>query len=305
MYTGRTQADIDAALEAWVKAHPAARWRRSRRSPTMSSMSPRSPATIMSGSAATSTAFRARPTASPASQDYPNLFAELIRRGWSDQNLAKLAGGNILRVASPGRGGLEIDGQRAAGRATQARRAPGVYQMSEAAPPLRAAIIPVTPLQQNCSLLWCTATMRGAFVDPGGDLPRLKAAAEPGRRHDREDPADPRPYRPLRPGRDPGRGARRADRGAARGRPLLDRQARQRRRPNTGSTAARSSPRAGSPTATRRASASSASTSAIAPATRPATSSSITPNRSSRWSATCCSRARSAAGTSRAATSSS
>jgi membrane dipeptidase len=31
-------------------------------------------------------------------EDYPNLFAELIRRGWSDQNLAKLAGGNILRV---------------------------------------------------------------------------------------------------------------------------------------------------------------------------------------------------------------
>jgi hydroxyacylglutathione hydrolase len=43
-------------------------------------------------------------------------------------------------------------------------------------PPLRAAIIPVTPLQQNCTLLWCTATMRGAFVDPGGDIPRLKAA---------------------------------------------------------------------------------------------------------------------------------
>ena len=45
-------------------------------------------------------------------------------------------------------------------------------------PPLKAAIIPVTPLQQNCTLLWCTATMRGAFVDPGGDLPRLKAAAQ-------------------------------------------------------------------------------------------------------------------------------
>ncbi|HET9335976.1 MAG TPA: membrane dipeptidase, partial [Sphingomicrobium sp.] len=29
---------------------------------------------------------------------YPNLFAELIRRGWSDKNLAKLAGGNILRA---------------------------------------------------------------------------------------------------------------------------------------------------------------------------------------------------------------
>ena len=45
-------------------------------------------------------------------------------------------------------------------------------------PPLRAAIIPVTPLQQNCTLLWCTATHRAAFVDPGGDLPRLKAAAQ-------------------------------------------------------------------------------------------------------------------------------
>ena len=29
---------------------------------------------------------------------YPLLFAELIRRGWSDKDLAKLAGGNILRV---------------------------------------------------------------------------------------------------------------------------------------------------------------------------------------------------------------
>lgn len=31
-------------------------------------------------------------------EDYPKLFAELIRRGWSDRNLAKLAGGNILRA---------------------------------------------------------------------------------------------------------------------------------------------------------------------------------------------------------------
>ena len=42
-------------------------------------------------------------------------------------------------------------------------------------PPMRAAIIPVTPLQQNCSLIWCTRTMRGALIDPGGDLDRLKA----------------------------------------------------------------------------------------------------------------------------------
>jgi hydroxyacylglutathione hydrolase len=44
-------------------------------------------------------------------------------------------------------------------------------------PPMRAAVIPVTPLQQNCSLLWCTETMRGAFVDPGGDLDKLRTAA--------------------------------------------------------------------------------------------------------------------------------
>lgn len=44
-------------------------------------------------------------------------------------------------------------------------------------PTLKAAIIPVTPLQQNCTLLWCAETNKGAFVDPGGDIERLKAAA--------------------------------------------------------------------------------------------------------------------------------
>ena len=29
---------------------------------------------------------------------YPRLFAELVRRGWSDEDLARLANGNILRV---------------------------------------------------------------------------------------------------------------------------------------------------------------------------------------------------------------
>lgn len=38
------------------------------------------------------------PTGLDGVEDYPNLFAELIRRGWSDVNLAKLAGGNVLRV---------------------------------------------------------------------------------------------------------------------------------------------------------------------------------------------------------------
>ncbi|WP_283773263.1 MBL fold metallo-hydrolase [Altererythrobacter sp. KTW20L] len=42
--------------------------------------------------------------------------------------------------------------------------------------PLRAAILPVTAFEQNCSLVWCTKTMRGALVDPGGDLAKLKDA---------------------------------------------------------------------------------------------------------------------------------
>ncbi len=48
--------------------------------------------------------------------------------------------------------------------------------MTKPPPPLQATIIPVTPLQQNCTLLWCSKTMLGAFVDPGGDIDRLKAA---------------------------------------------------------------------------------------------------------------------------------
>ena len=42
--------------------------------------------------------------------------------------------------------------------------------------PLRAAIVPVTPFQQNCTLLWDEETRRGAVVDPGGDLDRIAAA---------------------------------------------------------------------------------------------------------------------------------
>jgi hydroxyacylglutathione hydrolase len=42
---------------------------------------------------------------------------------------------------------------------------------------MKATIIPVTPLQQNCCLIWCTQTMKGAFTDPGGDLEKLRAAA--------------------------------------------------------------------------------------------------------------------------------
>ncbi len=35
---------------------------------------------------------------------FPELFAELIRRGWSDENLIKLAGGNVIRVLAAAEG---------------------------------------------------------------------------------------------------------------------------------------------------------------------------------------------------------
>jgi glyoxylase-like metal-dependent hydrolase (beta-lactamase superfamily II) len=41
--------------------------------------------------------------------------------------------------------------------------------------PLKAAIVPVTVFEQNCTLLWDEATGRGAVVDPGGDLDRIEA----------------------------------------------------------------------------------------------------------------------------------
>lgn len=43
---------------------------------------------------------------------------------------------------------------------------------------LKAAIIPVTPFQQNCTLIWNPETMEGAVVDPGGDLEAIEQAIE-------------------------------------------------------------------------------------------------------------------------------
>jgi hydroxyacylglutathione hydrolase len=43
---------------------------------------------------------------------------------------------------------------------------------------IRAVIIPVTPFQQNCSLVWDEQSRRGAVIDPGGDLDRVLAEAD-------------------------------------------------------------------------------------------------------------------------------
>ena len=38
------------------------------------------------------------PEGMPGVQSYPVLLRELVRRGWSDSDIAKLVGGNVLRV---------------------------------------------------------------------------------------------------------------------------------------------------------------------------------------------------------------
>jgi glyoxylase-like metal-dependent hydrolase (beta-lactamase superfamily II) len=43
-------------------------------------------------------------------------------------------------------------------------------------PELKAAIVPVTPFQQNCTILWEEPGRRGVVIDPGGDVPRLLEA---------------------------------------------------------------------------------------------------------------------------------
>ncbi len=41
---------------------------------------------------------------------------------------------------------------------------------------LKAAIVPVTPFQQNCTLLFDETTKSGVVIDPGGDLDRIEDA---------------------------------------------------------------------------------------------------------------------------------
>lgn len=41
---------------------------------------------------------------------------------------------------------------------------------------MRYTIVPVTPFEQNCTLLWCEASRQAAVVDPGGDVEQILAA---------------------------------------------------------------------------------------------------------------------------------
>ena len=43
---------------------------------------------------------------------------------------------------------------------------------------LQYQTIPVTPFQQNCSVVWCDQTQEGAVIDPGGNLAQITQFAQ-------------------------------------------------------------------------------------------------------------------------------
>jgi glyoxylase-like metal-dependent hydrolase (beta-lactamase superfamily II) len=52
--------------------------------------------------------------------------------------------------------------------------------MSQPASPIGVFVTPVTPLQQNCTTVWCTKTNKAAVIDPGGSVDAI--LSEIGRR---------------------------------------------------------------------------------------------------------------------------
>lgn len=39
---------------------------------------------------------------------------------------------------------------------------------------LRVEVVVVTPFKQNCSVIWCSESLQGAVVDPGGDVEKIQ-----------------------------------------------------------------------------------------------------------------------------------
>ncbi|MCU0757670.1 MAG: dipeptidase [Steroidobacteraceae bacterium] len=72
---------------------------------------------------------------------YPNLFAELIRRGWSDRDLRRLAGENVLRA---------MEQAEKVARRLQAARPASTLRFEPAAPPGRAGAAP-TPTAEGAA----------------------------------------------------------------------------------------------------------------------------------------------------------
>ncbi len=49
-------------------------------------------------------------------------------------------------------------------------------ELEDKQPPIQIVVIPVTPFQQNCSLIFDPRTGSGVVIDPGGDVERIQAA---------------------------------------------------------------------------------------------------------------------------------
>ena len=49
-------------------------------------------------------------------------------------------------------------------------------QESETQAKAGAVIVPVTLFEQNCTLLWCTATRKAVVIDPGGEVAKIREA---------------------------------------------------------------------------------------------------------------------------------
>ncbi|MCS6854945.1 MAG: MBL fold metallo-hydrolase, partial [Elioraea sp.] len=43
---------------------------------------------------------------------------------------------------------------------------------------VQGVIVPVTPFAQNCTLLWEERERRATVIDPGGDIPAIRAALD-------------------------------------------------------------------------------------------------------------------------------
>jgi membrane dipeptidase len=97
MLTGHPQAELEAAIAAWITAHPEPKATVSQVADHVEHVA-RVAGHDHVGLGGDLDGIPDTPVGMTGVQDYPNLFAELIRRGWSDDDLAKLAGGNILRV---------------------------------------------------------------------------------------------------------------------------------------------------------------------------------------------------------------
>ena len=97
-FISQAVADFDAKPEAERKGMTRAAGDASRRSPITSITSARSPASITSASAATSTASRRSSQGLEDVSKYPDLTAELLKRGYKDDDIKKILGLNVLRV---------------------------------------------------------------------------------------------------------------------------------------------------------------------------------------------------------------